>query len=438
MRLENGAPAVIRALALVLILSMTTTATPVLAQYTINTLATFNKTGDGAYPYSGLLLSGGLLYGTASNSGPSGWGTVYSVPVTGGTPSVLGPFNSLDGALPVSDLTLIGDTLFSTTQEGGTLGDYGTVFSLPLTGGTPNAITQFNNSNGCFAEGPLTLSADGTTFYGTTTMGGDLSANNYGYGVVYSSPVAGGTPTVLTSFNLTNGNAPMGGLLRIGNTLYGTTQSGGGNNQGEVFSLPVTGGSPTILTSFDGTHGAAPTGSLIVSGGLLYGTTSQGGNGYGTVFSLPLTGGTPTVLASFNFTDGDGPSASLILSGDTLYGTTEFGADNNSDGEVFSLPLTGGTPTVLAAFDGTDGSEPYGDLLLSDNTLYGTTIYGGYGYDGDYRTGDGTVFSIALPEPRFDSLLVLAGTGLLLRRKRNAVNSEQKIHESISRPVESG
>ena len=43
------------------------------------------------------------------------------------------------------------------------------------------------------------------------------------YGTVFSVPVSGGSPTVLASFNGSNGNIPMGGLTLSGNTLYGTT-----------------------------------------------------------------------------------------------------------------------------------------------------------------------------------------------------------------------
>ena len=64
--------------------------------------------------------------------------------------------------------------------------------------------------------------------------------------------------------------------------------------------------------------------------------------------------------------------AGLTLSGNTLYGTTQYGGANG-DGTVFSVPLSGGSPTVLASFNGSNGNEPLGGLTLSGNTLYGTT-----------------------------------------------------------------
>ena len=194
------------------------------------------------------------------------------------------------------------------------------------------------------------LDAHGSTLYGTTYQGGA-----YGDGTVFSLPVSGGTPTVLASFNGSNGGYPCAGLTLSGNTLYGTTHRGGAYGYGTVFSIPVNGGSPTVLASFNFSNGAYPRGGLTLSGNTLYGTTEMGGNlsvnggnGDGTVFSVPLSGGSPMVLASFNGTDGSFPAAALTLSGGTLYGTTDQGGAGN-DGTVFSVPVNGGSPTVLAS-----------------------------------------------------------------------------------------
>ena len=54
---------------------------------------------------------------------------------------------------------------------------------------------------------------------------------------------------------------------------------------------------------------------------------------------------TLTTLCSFNGSNGEGPRAGLTLIGNTLYGTT------NGGGTVFSIPVSGGTPTVIASVE---------------------------------------------------------------------------------------
>jgi uncharacterized repeat protein (TIGR03803 family)/autotransporter-associated beta strand protein len=133
---------------------------------------------------------------------------------------------------------------------------------------------------------------------------------------------------------------------------------------------------------------------LTLVGSTLYGTTYQGGaygsniGGDGTVFSIATSGGSPTVLCSFSGSNGEGPYAGLTLVGSTLYGTTFYGGANN-DGTVFSIATSGGIPTVLASFNGSNGEEPYAGLTLVGDTLYGTTSGGG--------DSDGTVFALTLP-----------------------------------------
>jgi uncharacterized repeat protein (TIGR03803 family)/autotransporter-associated beta strand protein len=322
-------------------------------------------TEDVAYP-SGLTLSGDTLYGTTMYGGANYVGEVFSLSITGGTPTVLASFNGSNGAYPRGGVIISGSTLYGTTTEGGGNEYYGTVFSVPLTGGTPTVLASFNGFDGADAFGSLVLS--GSTLYGTTNSGGSFP--DY-YGTVFSLPLTGGTPTVLASFNGTNGAYPRGGLTLSGNTLYGTTTDydlDNGTAYGKVFSISITGGAPTVLASFSGTNGADPIAGVTLSGNTLYGTTYSGGaeNG-GVVFSVPVSGGTPTVLATFNPEPNGGPFGGVTVIGNTLCGTTEGGGS----GEVFSLPVTGGAPTVVASL-GIGGSSEAG-LTLSGNTFYGTT-----------------------------------------------------------------
>ena len=363
---------------------------------TLTTLASFNGS-NGSAP-NGLTLGGDTLYGTTYGGGASsdGWGTVFSVPISGGTPAVLASFNGSNGAWPGAAPTLIGNKLYGTTWCGGAsygtggyenLG-YGTVFSVPIAGGNPTVLASFNGSDANNSIGRLELVGD--TLYGTAQGGG-----GFGHGTVFSVPVSGGSATILTSFESSMGMYPQADLTLIGNALYGTCAYGGEMSLndnlggGVVFSVPVAGGSSTVLGSFSGSNGLTPYSGLTLIGNTLYGTTGGGGaNNAGTVFSIPMSGGTPTVLASFNGSNGREPGAGLTLIGSSFYGTSIYGGAYN-DGTVFSVPVGGGTPTVLVSFDGSNGELPSCTLVASGDTLYGTTSKGG-------AEGNGTVFALNL------------------------------------------
>ena len=355
---------------------------PVFGGYTLNTLVSFNGANGSGPGRANLVASGNALYGTSEGGGTSGIGEVFSVPQAGGTLSVLGSFTQANGQDPRASLTLSGSTLYGTTYYGGAGGD-GTVFSVPVAGGTPTVLASLSGSTGYYSLAGVVLS--GNTLYGTTSTGG---ANNFG--TVFSVPSTGGTPTVLASFSYSaTGAGSIAGLTVVGNTLYGTTSEGGPGSYGTVFSLPLAGGAPTVLASFNGSNGGSLSGGLILVGSTLYGTARDDGpNGYGDVFSVPLAGGTPTVLASFNNSNGANPESALVVSGSTLFGTT-YGGGANGDGTVFSVPLSGGAPTVLATFNGSNGNQLLTGLTIAGNTFYGVTQEGG-------ANGDGTVFSLTV------------------------------------------
>jgi uncharacterized repeat protein (TIGR03803 family) len=379
------------------------------ADFPITTLGTFDGTA-GFYPQAGLTRLGDTLYGTINAGGTGGLGAVYSVPVSGGVPTIRASVGDSGGWYPYGGLTLSadGNTFYGTTYTG-LANSYGMVYSVPVAGGTPAVLATFDGTHGSHPESGVTLA--GGRLYGTTRDGG---AN--GFGTVYSIPVGGGTPTVLVSFDGNNGKYPYGGLTLSpdGTTLYGTTQNGGTNDAGAVFSVSITEGTSAVLASFNGSNGRNPVAALTLLGDTLYGTSQNGGRfNSGAVFSVPITGGTPTLLASFSFSTGSNLQGGLTLSpeGNTFFGTTAYGGANGR-GAVFALPIAGGTPTVLASFNLTNGARPYASLTLSADgtTLYGTTKEGG-------ASNYGTVFSMPTPEP--SSLGVLGiGAAALLRRRR--------------------
>lgn len=146
-------------------------------------------------------------------------------------------------------------------------------------------------------------------------------------------------------------------------------------------------------------EGGLPQGRLVLSGNTLYSTANWGGiSNYGTVFAINTDGSGFTVLHSFSGgSEGAGPSGDLLLSGNTLYGTTA-GGGSSSNGTVFALNTDGSGFKTLHEFSPTSATSPYTNsdgahpingsgLTLSGSLLYGTAFEGG-------SSGYGTVFSV--------------------------------------------
>jgi uncharacterized repeat protein (TIGR03803 family) len=143
------------------------------------------------------------------------------------------------------------------------------------------------------------------------------------------------------------------------------------------------------LYSFTGgSDGANPQAELVLSSNTLYGVAAGGGNsGVGTVFAVNTDGSNFTDLYSFTgSSDGAVPQAALILSGDTLYGTTVGGGDCGT-GTLFKIETDGSGFVLVTPFSYGDGFFPSGDLVFSGTSFYGITERGG-SYDA------GTVFKI--------------------------------------------
>jgi uncharacterized repeat protein (TIGR03803 family) len=337
----------------------------------------------------GLVLSGDTLYGTLD--GIFSRGSVFSVNTDGSDFTNLS-FNEGGG---VNSLILSGNTLYGTT-EGGGLG-YGTVFKISANGsGFTNLYSFTNGSDGA---APNALIVSGNALYGTCTA-------SAGSGTVFSINTNGMSFTTLHTFKAgywdyddeywTNSDgATPNGLLLSSNMLYGTASQGASSGSGTVFALKTNGTCFTnlyIFSEIEGANanndGAYPSGGLILSGNTLYGTTEYGGSsGFGTVFVVNTNGTDFTNLYTFSavdtnsdglYTNSDGanPESDVILSGDTLYGTTVNGG-SLSWGTIFAVNTNGTSFTNLHSFatGAAGGSTLRSGLVLSGYTLYGTESY---------------------------------------------------------------
>jgi uncharacterized repeat protein (TIGR03803 family) len=315
-------------------------------------------------------------------------------------------FNNTDGAGGPPAGLLLPDAhgnLFGTTVDGGAH-NVGTVFEIEKTASgyasTPTILVTFRDSpDGAYPSGGLIADAHGNLF-GTTAWGG---ANDLGTVFEIEKTASGyaSTPTILVSFNGTNGANLAAGLLADAHgNLFGTAVFGGAHNVGTVFEIEKTASgyasTPTILVSFrDSPDGAWPGGGVIADAhGNLFGTTDRGGaSNLGTVFEIEKTASgyaSPTILVSFNH--GANPYAGLLADAHgNLFGTTAY-RGKYGHGTVFEIEKTASgyatTPTFLVSFNGTNGANPVGRLLAdAHGNLFGTTHRGG-------ANNLGTVFEI--------------------------------------------
>jgi uncharacterized repeat protein (TIGR03803 family) len=397
----------------------------------------FDPLPHGANPQSMLVAdAAGNLYGTTQNGG--GYGVVFKLTPNsegGWTETSLHQFRGepqggLDGAYPAADAALVFDSkgnLYGTTSQGGIYGQ-GTIFVLaPGSGGKwkETVIHHFAGypADGSYPNTTLLFDSSGN-LYGTTSQGGSVDVCGYDQtpaacGAVFElSPAANGewSEKLLYSFQGNqDGCLPSGGLTfdQSGN-LYGTTVSNGGYGDacagnGTAFELsPGSGGTWTesVIVNFNNTDAAYPTGGMVFdSGGNLYGGCGDGPARYpGGVFELtPTQGGwTEQTIHNFNGESGDGSGGvgNLVFdSTGNLYGITVGGGTSklcdSGCGTVFELlPGSGGwTENVLYSFGGAkDGATPTSIFRDSGGNLYTTASTGG---DGCYNAlGCGAVFEL--------------------------------------------
>jgi len=303
----------------------------------------YNFTGgsDGGYPYAGLVRdAAGNLYGETTVGGDlnscsgSGCGTVFKVDPSG-TETVLHNFTggTTDGCTPNGGLLRDqAGNLYGTTTNCGASG-YGTVFKVDPSG-TETVLHNFagGSSDGANPAYASLLRDQAGNLYGTTYGGGTSNA-----GVVYELSKSG-TETALYSFagGLSDGCYPFGtpAMDKKGN-LYGTAESCGSSDKGIVWKLSKK-GAETVLHNFAGgpSDGAYPYAGVIMdANGNLYGNTLGGGNqnytGYGTVYELSKSG-TFTLLHTFDEADGAYASGGLVRDAvGNLYGTTQYGGNSS-------------------------------------------------------------------------------------------------------------
>ncbi len=350
-------------------------------------LYSFDGRTSGGAPMAGLLLHGGLLYGTTSAYG-KGYGTVFKIDAFGKLHTLYSFTGYPDAEYPQAGLIWFNGSLYGTSSAGGLSGG-GTIFSV-----APDGVEHVVHSFGKRRDGDLPLAGlvdVSGVLYGTTELGG---AHNKG--TVFELDASG--ERVLHSFAgaPTDGGHPTAALIRYKDALYGTTRAGGRIASGGTVYKITPFGEEGVLHSFGVNRGdgSNPAGPLVVVNGEFFGTTLHGGShGFGTVFAMGPSG-SEEVLHSFAAgADGAGPLAGLIAVGGELYGTTMNGGltekrsgdcllgsgsiGSPTCGTIFKVDAFGQEQVVYRFHGYADGANPEAGLTDVTGALYGTTAWGG-------------------------------------------------------------
>lgn len=376
----------------------------------------------------------GNLYGTTAGGGLTNilgngyvidYGTVFKLTPNNSFSTIYffgslqdNNYDALDGMAPQGNLFKGKDgNLYGTTYDDGYGGGNGTIFKL-TTNGVLTTLYSFTNDGpsgefyGRLPAAGVTQGSDGNLYGTTTSYGTGQEGTLYQLtpdgtmNVLYEFPALyePGFPGVINPEYSAVGGMPEAELTEgpDGN-FYGTSSTGGSNYDGTLFRI-TTKGELTVLAEFDNTGGTPRAPLLVGKDNYLYGATTWSST-YpysGNIFRI-TTNGVMTILHA-----NGGSTAGLIQGSDgNLYGTSQDWAVNGVYyGSVFQL-TTNGVMTTLHYFDGADGLSPAGALVQApDGSFYGTTTYGGNGFNPaspGNGSGYGTIYRIIIP-PAFQSI----------------------------------
>jgi uncharacterized repeat protein (TIGR03803 family) len=287
------------------------------------------------------------------------------------------------------------DTLYGTTMYGGKENGLctggtgcGIAFSYDLTTSKFKTMHEFGASSGD-GNGPIgtqVLDSAGN-LYGVTNGGGT-------YGGTFYEITAGGAEKVLYSFGpAPDGMYPGSGPVSCGGNYYGVTIGGGANTCvdfgcGTVFKVTPS-GEETVLYNFTGgSDGRYPWELVGDSQGNMYGLSKAPDNATAAIFEINSAG---DFSIAYNGSYVSQIGYIIMGTDGSLYASSSGGDDSvcgsSGCGKILRLTPAGdgiGTVTVLHQFDFTDGAmlNPFQDLVLHGDMLYGTTTSGGSSKDG--------------------------------------------------------
>jgi hypothetical protein len=118
---------------------------------------------------------------------------------------------------------------------------------------------------------------------------------------------------------------------------------------------------------------------------------------------------------SFGLTDGSSPFGGVVIYNSKIYGTTSLWG-SGEEGVLYTANLNGSGYQVLQNFSGVNGVQPSADLVVSGTKLFGTAEFGGGGSGADMG-----LFSATTPVARVFKTFISLPVRSMMRERRRRV-----------------
>lgn len=323
----------------------------------VNLVWEFGAAGSGpANPAAGLTVGpDGALYGTTAGFLPYKGGSVFRYTAEQGV-TVLTVFGSgtgeAAGSSPNAELVLGKDNNFYGTTCYGGARDQGTVFRVSLAGQLTTLFSFTGNAGKFRGRSPLgkLAVADDGTIYGTARVGG------YWYdGIIWKYTPKNAyklVRTILHARILYTSDIYMGDLvLGPDKNIYGVTRGDGISQSGSVFRIDTLGRYKRLLNLSTISTGYPHESLSVGADGRIYGC------GYDSIFAMSLDGAGQVITRLTGITGdrpGSNPAAPLPVSGGGFVGVGRSGGSYDV-GVVYRLDGAGAYSRV-ADFPGSSQS----------------------------------------------------------------------------------
>lgn len=354
---------------------------------------TYTKVADfdaltGTHPQGGLVNgNNGYLFGTTSEGGRWGFGTIFRISVQGGALEVIYDFRNGRTTLvqPKGECTTPNNCKYSPDQRAN-MSAANPVSAPVVVGQTLYGVTPYSNheQTGTLYSIPRDIAPRPASFTATTPEKADEA---FKVRCIFKPSLA--KDPEMKQFRC-NTNGTNSRLLIAGEhgELYGTTYTTDTAQNGTIFRAAAAGGPLNTLHEFSLPEGSGPVALMQASDYNLYGTTANGGRqNAGVVFKLNTTTHEYKVITDFpkpsnsHYVSGSSPVAGVVEGEDgNLYGALQYGGVHGN-GLLFRVAKKDDNGDydfrVLRDFDSSSGVNPVSVAAISKGVVYGTTFKGG-------------------------------------------------------------